>query len=228
MTRSPLLQRYFNAGHVIGKPVPLFAKIEQVTLDELKSKYGGQQQQSKPTTVTAPTVVTEQLNTREQLVNAIAEQGEKVRLLKASGADKSTWKPAVDQLLKLKKLLEGFAGDKATTTATTVSSEAAVAKAVAEQGEKVRLLKASGVDKSTLKPEIDTLLQLKKQLAELTTTPAASEPQALTRDEVEKAVAKQADKVRQLKASGVAKAALKADIDLLLKLKKQLEALGSK
>lgn len=227
MTRSPLLQRYFNAGHVIGKPVPLFAKIEQVTLDELKSKYGGQQQQSKPTTVTAPTVVTEQLNTREQLVNAIAEQGEKVRLLKASGADKSTWKPAVDQLLKLKKLLEGFAGDKATTTAA-VSSEAAVAKAVAEQGEKVRLLKASGVDKSTLKPEIDTLLQLKKQLAELTTTPAASEPQALTRDEVEKAVAKQADKVRQLKASGVAKAALKADIDLLLKLKKQLEALGSK
>lgn len=227
MTRSPLLQRYFNAGHVIGKPVPLFAKIEQVTLDELKSKYGGQQQQSKPTTVTAPTVVTEQLNTREQLVTAIAEQGEKVRLLKASGADKSTWKPAVDQLLKLKKLLEGFAGDKATTTAA-VSSEAAVAKAVAEQGEKVRLLKASGVDKSTLKPEIDTLLQLKKQLAELTTTPAASEPQALTRDEVEKAVAKQADKVRQLKASGVAKAALKADIDLLLKLKKQLEALGSK
>lgn len=227
MTRSPLLQRYFNAGHVIGKPVPLFAKIEQVTLDELKSKYGGQQQQSKPTTVTAPTVVTEQLNTREQLVTAIAEQGEKVRLLKASGADKSTWKPAVDQLLKLKKLLEGFVGDTATTTAA-VSSEAAVAKAVAEQGEKVRLLKASGVDKSTLKPEIDTLLQLKKQLAELTTTPAASEPQALTRDEVEKAVAKQADKVRQLKASGVAKAALKADIDLLLTLKKQLEALGSK
>lgn len=211
---------------MIGKPVPLFAKIEQSTLDELKSKYGGQQEQSKPAAV--PTVAPGQLNSREALVKAVAEQGEKVRLLKASGAEKSTWKPEVDQLLKLKKQLEEFVGNPAVAA---VKSEAvgtydAVAKAVADQGEKVRQIKASGADKTVWKPEVDTLLKLKKQLEGMTAVPpVVSKVQSPTRDELEKAVADQADKVRQLKALNKEKSTWKPDLDKLLKLKKQLEEL---
>lgn len=32
------------SGHVIGKPAPLFAKIEQEKLDELKKRFAGKQQ----------------------------------------------------------------------------------------------------------------------------------------------------------------------------------------
>lgn len=33
-----------RSGHVIGKPAPLFAKIEPETLEQLKKRFGGKQQ----------------------------------------------------------------------------------------------------------------------------------------------------------------------------------------
>lgn len=40
------------------------------------------------------------------------------------------------------------------------------------QGEKVRVLKTGGAEKSKWQPEVDILLSLKKKLAELTGQPA--------------------------------------------------------
>lgn len=37
---------FIPSGHKIGKPVPLFTKIEVAKLEELKKKYGGIQQSS--------------------------------------------------------------------------------------------------------------------------------------------------------------------------------------
>lgn len=97
------MQRYFKVGHVIGKPAPLFTKIEASKLEELKVKYGGQQvKEEKPQ-------ANVQFSSRDEVANAVAVHAEKVRSLKASGAEKTVWKLELDILLKLKKQLEAFA-----------------------------------------------------------------------------------------------------------------------
>lgn len=177
MHRKPQMKCYFLDGHKIGKPSPLFVKIEQAKLDEMKAKYGGQQQAAK-TTTTAAAPMPESVADAEK---AIAEQGEKVRLLKGSGVEKSVWQPEVEILLKLKKrLVELNSAPPATTQAAAAApmSVADAEKAVAAQGEKVRLLKTGGAEKSAWQPEVDILLKLKKQLTELSCGPAAAAPSA--------------------------------------------------
>jgi methionyl-tRNA synthetase len=101
-----------RAGHKIGKPLPLFTKIEQKTIDDLKIKYAGEQ---------SPTQQQQQPQKKEQQVKqepksfssaaeiekAIEEQGNKVRILKKEG-NKNIWQPEVAILLSLKKQLEAF------------------------------------------------------------------------------------------------------------------------
>lgn len=154
------MKRYFLDGHKIGKPSPLFTKIEQVQLDELKAKYGGQQQ-PKATAVTTALPVSV-----ADAEKAIAEQGEKVRVLKASGVEKAVWQPEVEILLKLKKRLVEL-NSAPVPPATSAPSVGDAEKAVAVQAEKVRLLKTGGADKSVWQPEVEVLLQLKKQLTAL-------------------------------------------------------------
>lgn len=43
VNRNPSLIQYLPAGHVIGKPEPLFSKIEPDVLEKLKAKYAGTQ-----------------------------------------------------------------------------------------------------------------------------------------------------------------------------------------
>lgn len=82
-------------GHKIGKPTPLFNKIEQSKIDELKKKFAGKQQ----------TEFNGNFNLKE-LEEAVTKQADKVRSLKSSGVEKSVWQPEVQVLLNLKKKLE--------------------------------------------------------------------------------------------------------------------------
>lgn len=112
-----MIQRYFKDGHKIGKPSPLFTKIEQTRLDELKAKYGGQQQTVKTAAVEPPV-----FKTVEDVQKAIDVQGDKVRVLKTSGAEKAIWQPEVEILLKLKKQLAAFGGSPVTVTANSAAA----------------------------------------------------------------------------------------------------------
>lgn len=101
-----------RAGHKIGKPVPLFTKIEQTTIDELKKKYGGVQQEKDATTKAKPEK-SKLFNSVEEAEKAVADQGIKVRELKASGVEKSAWQPEVTILQELKKQLANLQSQKA-------------------------------------------------------------------------------------------------------------------
>lgn len=99
-----------RAGHVINKPVPLFTKIEQTVIDELKKKYAGAQQAKD-----APKAKPEKsklFNSVDEAEKAVADQGIKVRDLKASGVEKSVWQPEVTILLELKKQLANLQAQK--------------------------------------------------------------------------------------------------------------------
>ncbi|XP_068621772.1 methionine--tRNA ligase, cytoplasmic [Battus philenor] len=156
---NPTLVQYLPAGHIIGKPEPLFAKIEQDVLDKLRAKYAGTQsdrakQNGDVKSISPKATVTD-------LEAAVAAQGDKVRKLKASTKDKTVWQPEVNKLLDLKKQLEAAKSAPAACNNDVASLE----QEVAVQGDKVRKLKASTKDKSVWQPEVEKLLQLKKQLA---------------------------------------------------------------
>lgn len=215
------MPRYFEPGHVLNKPSPLFDRIDLSRLDELKAKYGGQQktQSAAPAAVVLPT-------TAAEATKAVADQAEKVRALKASGVEKAVWQPEVDLLLKLKKHMASLsttAGPSAAASQSKVMFTVAT-KAVANQAEKVRLLKASGAAKIDWQPEVDLLLKLKKQLASVTPAPIVipTSPEELAR-----ALFNQAEKVRLLKAKGGPKIEWEAEEDIMLKLKAKLDTFPS-
>lgn len=164
---KPALQIYLKPGHKIGKPAPLFVKIEQTRLDELKKRYGGSQSNTNETSKPAaasPTV----LNSVQDAEQAIAAQGDKVRALKASGAEKPIVQEQVAILLALKKQLANLqlnTQPKETAVANGAATNriAEIEAEIIKQGETVRTLKASG-DKSVWQPEVDKLLALKKEL----------------------------------------------------------------
>lgn len=207
-------------GHKIGKPSPLFTKLEQAFIDELKGKYGGTQE----TRAEAPQQPAE-------LEAAVQAQADKVRQLKASTKDKTVWQPEVNKLLELKKQLE--AAQKTTppaaAPAAATQSVQDLEKAVQAQGEKVRQLKSSTKDKAVWQPEVNVLLALKKQLDAAKAAPGAAAPANNAADAgkikaLEDKIAQQGEKVRSLKASGDA-TIWKPELDVLLNLKKELAAL---
>ncbi|KAK9300686.1 hypothetical protein QLX08_006719 [Tetragonisca angustula] len=167
-------------GHKIGKPSPLFKKIEEKDVETLRKKYAGKQD----------TTNSEEHGDVKSLDNAIAELDTKVKELKAKH-DKSGWPSKqvqifVDLKNKLSDLIseknksselksknpENFVPEQNGDISMDVASlEAAITK----QGNLVRQLKAKE-EKSVWQPEVEKLLKLKKQLADLTgTTPAPTD-----------------------------------------------------
>ncbi|XP_058982072.1 methionine--tRNA ligase, cytoplasmic-like [Musca domestica] len=217
---KPYVSILLQTGHKIGKPAPLFAKLEQQFIDEMKKKYSG------------PQVTTSSGSglSVADLEKAVQEQGEKLRQLKSTTKDKAVLQPEIDKLLDLKKQLseaKAAGENKQNGTSSVKDLEAAVQA----QGEKVRQLKAQTKDKSVWQPEVNKLLDLKKQLAAAqsgTSTPAPTNPapasDANQVKELEDKIAKQGEKVRTLKAAGDA-SVWKPEVEILLALKKQLSAL---
>lgn len=230
--RKPFISILLPSGHKIGKPAPLFAKLEQSFIDEMKKKYAG------PQVLSSTTSQANSINIAD-LEKAIQEQGDKVRQLKASTKDKTVWQPEVNKLLDLKKQLTEAQSKQAPATIETkpngnVSSNIKdLELAVQAQGDKVRQLKASTKDKTVWQPEVNKLLDLKKQLAEaqsatsaLTSSTSAPTTPVDTNKvkELEDKIAKQAEKVRTLKASSDA-SVWKPEVEILLSFKKELSAL---
>lgn len=155
---STNMKLLLKGGHKIGKPVPLFAKIEPATIDVLKAKYGAQEQPEG--TAVAPTTPKLFYETVAQAEKALSDQAAKVRDLKAS-AEKAVWQPEVVILLDIKKQIENLKNKKVPDQVTEVDLEALVA----QQGEKVRKMKSGGVDKAIWQGEVNILLEMKKKLA---------------------------------------------------------------
>lgn len=164
------MAQYFEAGHKLGKPSPLFAKIDATRLEELKQKYGGQQE--------AAPVPAQQLKSAAEFEKAIQAQGEKVRTLKASKTEKPLLDPEIATLLKLKKDLQSFLEMEKKATPTTNAAQPIDAalnvkdleEKIAKQGEKVRILKGSA-EKAVWQPEVEVLLKLKNELNALSGAP---------------------------------------------------------
>lgn len=210
----------------------MFAKLEQSFIDEMKKKYAGPQVLSSTDSQVSSTTIAD-------LEKAIQEQGDKVRQLKASTKDKTVWQPEINKLLDLKKQLAEAQSKQASTITETkqngnVSNNIKdLESAIQAQGDVVRKLKASTKDKTVWQPEVNKLLDLKKQLAEAqaatsattASTPAASTPADANKVKgLEDKIAKQAEKVRTLKASSDA-SVWKPEVEILLAFKKELSAL---
>jgi len=163
---------FLKAGHKIGKPSPLFSKIEPAMVDAFKARYAGKQKSPGP-----DQVVVKVDGDVKKLEEAVASQAEVVRSMKSSGKSKEEWQPQVKVLLELKKQLEEAkkiaanppnnvtvksepVGDKVQTEKSAEELE----KLVQTQADHVRSLKSSGKPKSEWQPQVQILLDLKKQL----------------------------------------------------------------
>nr|XP_020468619.1 methionine--tRNA ligase, cytoplasmic isoform X2 [Monopterus albus] len=111
-----------KAGHRIGTVTPLFQKLETDQIEALKKRFGGQQYEDEPpkektaqnaATVPAPAAPAAEVamvngvdpEKAKRLTQAVAEQGDKVRALKAQKAEKAVVTAEVAKLLDLKKQL---------------------------------------------------------------------------------------------------------------------------
>uniref|UniRef100_A0A8D3ALZ0 Methionine--tRNA ligase, cytoplasmic n=1 Tax=Scophthalmus maximus TaxID=52904 RepID=A0A8D3ALZ0_SCOMX len=116
-----------RAGHRIGTVSPLFQKLEVDQIEALKKRFGGQQvfdmtaqsaASTPPAAVPAPAAPADEVamvnavdpEKAKQLTQAVTEQGEKVRALKAQKAEKAVVTAEVAKLLDLKKQLAAAEG----------------------------------------------------------------------------------------------------------------------
>lgn len=122
-------------------------------------------------------------NLVQEIHNKIKKQGDEVRALKTSSADKDIVKKAVDVLLDLKKQFKDATNvdwkpDIDITPLCELSKQGARSVAgtspldihnkIKSQGDEVRSLKASKADKEIIKQAVDVLLALKKEFKDCT------------------------------------------------------------
>ncbi|KAF2347170.1 Methionyl-tRNA synthetase, partial [Trinorchestia longiramus] len=150
------------AGCKVTKPEPLIKKITDDDLKLWQAQFQGTDEDSsktpakKKSTGTASPAAAGAPVDVDALERRIAEQGDKVRALKAGGASKADIAADVAVLLQLKQQLALAQGLPAQPQAKNKKQK---------KGEVVRGLKSSGAAKETVSAEVATLLQLKAQLA---------------------------------------------------------------
>ncbi|XP_033115540.1 methionine--tRNA ligase, cytoplasmic-like [Anneissia japonica] len=116
-------------GHKIGKPSPLFSKIEASQAEELKQQFAGKQN-PVPSRQT-PVALQEKTGTPEpalcspadieELKKLVTAQGEIVRSLKATKAEKAKIDTEVKKLLELKQNLAKMSGEELPSPASKSS-----------------------------------------------------------------------------------------------------------
>lgn len=185
-------------GHKIGKPSPLFEKIETPKIQEMKKKFEGKPAPQKNASK-ASSGNPEEI---QKLTDEVTAQGNLVRELKAKKAEKAVVTEEVAKLLALKKKLADLAGEPApaggkqnskqtkkenkkpevessgTTANGAVDSQEVerLSEAVTKQGLLVRDLKSQKAEKSRIDTEVAVLLDLKRKLA----VAQGQDPEALT------------------------------------------------
>ncbi|XP_051985562.1 methionine--tRNA ligase, cytoplasmic isoform X2 [Xyrauchen texanus] len=101
-----------SAGHRIGTVSPLFQKLETEQIESLRKRFGGQQ--SCSSSAAAEQIASVDVNADPEKVKPlaalVAQQGERVRALKAQKAEKSVIGEEVAKLLELKKQLAAAEG----------------------------------------------------------------------------------------------------------------------
>ncbi|XP_023953456.1 bifunctional glutamate/proline--tRNA ligase isoform X2 [Bicyclus anynana] len=166
------------------------AKVDEAvkTLLDLKTKYKAATGQDwKPAATEAP-VASSKSDEPKMLDQEITKQGDLVRSLKASKAEKAKVDEAVKILLDLKAKYKAATGadwkpGAAPVANVQMAEDAKVVKLleqIAAQGDKVRKIKAEKAEKSVVDVEVTNLLNLKAQYKALTGsewTPKASSSQ---------------------------------------------------
>ncbi|XP_022343888.2 methionine--tRNA ligase, cytoplasmic-like [Crassostrea virginica] len=180
-------------GHKIGKPSPLFEKIETSKIQEMKKKFEGKPAPQKAT-ANASSGNPQEV---QKLTDEVAAQGNIVRELKAQKAEKAVINEEVAKLLALKKRLTAMTGEPVPAGGKQNSKQAKqenktpvkvnngkedsqeverLTEAVNKQGTLVRDLKSQKAEKSRIDSEVAVLLDLKRQLA----VAQGQDPEALT------------------------------------------------
>ncbi|XP_069704036.1 methionine--tRNA ligase, cytoplasmic isoform X2 [Periplaneta americana] len=184
------------AGHKLGKPSPLFSKIEPARVEQLKQQFSGRQKSRSPevdtppqppppkTVNSQPNVVPAQhqgdASVIAKLSAAVAQQAELVRKIKGSGAARSIWQPHVAVLLELKQQLastqsiEAVSGNSNGLQLPNAAEVARLEAEITKQGDLVRQMKAGGAPKNEWQPQVNILLAMKSQLAAIQGSPAPS------------------------------------------------------
>ena len=94
---------FLKPEHEIGQPAPLIKEIKPEEIQNLKQRFAGR---SKPSPAAAAAVPANDSEASVQkLENEVTAQGDIVRGLKQSKAEKDAIKAAVDKLLELKRQL---------------------------------------------------------------------------------------------------------------------------
>ncbi|KAM0731770.1 Bifunctional glutamate/proline--tRNA ligase [Formica fusca] len=177
-----------------------------------------------------------------EISEQIKKQGDKVRNLKGSKADKSIIDREVKILLSLKIDYKNATGQdwKPSQITTAASSDTAsketfkeveISEKIKKQGDKVRSLKSSKADKSIIDREVKILLSLKTDYKNATgqdwkpsqiITAASSDTaskETFKEVEISEEIKKQGDKVRNLKSSKADKSIIDREVKILLSLK---------
>ena len=100
---------------MIGSPAPLVKEIKPEEIVNLKKRFSGRQQQSKPAASAdppAPAASPAATSDPAALEREVAAQGDVVRNLKTAKADKKAVDEAVAKLLDLKKQLAAATGQE--------------------------------------------------------------------------------------------------------------------
>ena len=93
---------FLKPEHEIGQPAPLIKEIKPEEIQNLKQRFAGR---SKPSPAAAAAVPAKEEASVQKLENEVTAQGDIVRGLKESKAEKDAIKAAVDKLLELKRQL---------------------------------------------------------------------------------------------------------------------------
>jgi len=187
-----------------------------------------------------------EISEAEKISEEIKKQGDKVRSLKSSKADKSIIDQEVKVLLNLKTNYKNATGQDWKPASTTVagtqrktesenkeiSKAEEISEEIKKQGDKVRDLKSSKADKTIIAEEVKVLLSLKSDYKNATgqdwkpaettvvSTQSKTENKEISKAEkISEEIKKQGDKVRDLKSSKADKTIIAEEVKVLLSLK---------
>ncbi|XP_043604347.1 LOW QUALITY PROTEIN: bifunctional glutamate/proline--tRNA ligase [Bombus pyrosoma] len=224
-------------------------KAEKSVIDEevkkllaLKSDYKSVTGQDwKPSTIPTTDVTNTDENSAAKISESIQKQGDKVRQLKSSKAERSVIDEEVKKLLALKSDYKSVTGQdwKPSTIPTTdvtntdENSAAKISESIQKQGDKVRQLKSLKAEKSVIDEEVKKLLALKSDYKSVTgqdwkpstipTTDVTNTDENST-DKMSDGIQNQGNKVKKLREIKAVKSIIDKEVKVLLDLKNNYKA----
>ncbi|KAK9303850.1 hypothetical protein QLX08_004581 [Tetragonisca angustula] len=206
---------YIQYKHTIDPEIKAYLALKA----EYKNITGNEWNRIKEQNITQNIPIESHVN--QKLFNEIQKQGDKVRHLKSSKAEKSIIDEEVKKLLSLKSEYKSVTGQDWKPFITPLST--VLPEKIQKQGDKVRQLKEAKADKSIIDQEVKKLLALKSEYKSVTgqdwkpsTTPVSTV--------LSEKIQKQGDKVRQLKETKADKSIIDQEVKKLLALKSEYKS----